>query len=268
LPQLQTQLAASLDSINTWLQHGPLHLSQAQLQRMLNDTTNAVKGNTAELPSRALNTAAAVGTVVTEALLALFTLVFFLHGGAQIWRFALGILPTGVRDRLDVAGRRGFASLVTYVRATVAVAFLDAVCIGLGIWIVGVPLAFPLAALIFLGAFVPIIGAVAAGAVAVLIALVAKGPLAAVIVATILIGVMQLESHILQPFLMGRALRLGPLAVVVGIAVGVEVAGIIGALLAVPLLAVAKSAIGSLRHDPCVEPEQVNPLRPSSARPR
>lgn len=267
LPELQTQLAASLDSINTWLQHGPLHLSQAQLQRLLNDATNAIKGNTAELPTRALSTAAAVGSVVTEFLLALFTLIFFLYDGALVWRFVLRIVPAEIRDQVDVAGRRGFASLVSYVRATAGVAFVDAFCIGIGIFILGVPLALPLAALIFIGAFIPIIGALVTGAVAVLIALVTKGFVAAVIVLAILIGVMQLEGHVLQPFLLGRVVRLHPLAVVLAIAVGVQVAGIIGALLAVPILAVAKSAIGSLRRDPQLEPGRVNALRPTSARP-
>jgi predicted PurR-regulated permease PerM len=191
LPQLQGQLAASLDTINNWLQHGPLRLSQAQLQRLLNDATNTIKGNTSELPTRALSTAAAVGSILTETLLTLFTLIFFLYGGAQVWRFALRIIPGGIRDQVDVAGRRGFASLVAYVRATVAVAVVDASCIGVGIWVVGVPLAAPLAALIFIGAFVPIIGAVIAGVVAVLVALVAKGFLAAVVVVAILVGVMQ-----------------------------------------------------------------------------
>jgi predicted PurR-regulated permease PerM len=144
---------------------------------------------------------------------------------------------------------------------------VDAVCIGVGIWIVGVPLAVPLAALIFVGAFVPIIGAVVAGAAAVLIALVAKGIIAAAIVLAILIVVMQLESHILQPFLLGRIVRLHPLAIVLAIATGVEVAGIVGALLAVPVVAVAKSAIGSLLHDDTVPPDIVSPLRPANARP-
>jgi predicted PurR-regulated permease PerM len=267
LPQLQTQLSASLDSINNWLQRGPLRLSQAQLQGILNNVTNAIKGNTAELPTRALNTAAALGSVLTEALLALFTLIFFLYDGARVWRFALRIIPAGIRDQVDVAGRRGFASLVSYVRGTVAVAFVDAACIGVGIFIVGVPLALPLAALIFIGAFIPIIGAVVTGAIAVLIALVTKGFVAALIVLAILIFVMQIEGNVLQPFLLGRAVRLHPLAVVLAIAVGVEVAGIIGALLAVPILAVAKSAIGSLLHDPELEPSGVHPLRPVNARP-
>ncbi|MGH3437706.1 MAG: AI-2E family transporter [Sciscionella sp.] len=260
LPQLQDQVGASLQQINEWLHNGPLHLSQNQLQQLLDNATKALKGNASQLTSSALTTAAALGEGLTGALLTLFTLIFFLHGGDTIWRFLVGAIPTDVRNRVDVAGRRGFASLVSYVRATVAVAFVDAICIGIGLWIVGVPLAVPLATLIFLGAFVPIIGAVVAGAVAVLVALVAKGFIAAVIVLAIVVGVMQLEGHLLQPLLLGRAVRLHPLAVVLAIAIGVVVGGIAGALLAVPILAVLKSGIRSLLHDPNLSPHHVNAL--------
>jgi predicted PurR-regulated permease PerM len=172
-----------------------------------------------------------------------------------------------VRDRVDVAGRRGFASLVSYVRATAAVAVVDAVGIGVGIAIVRVPLAVPLAALVFLAAFIPIIGAVVAGTVAVLVALVANGFVPALIVLGIVIGVMQLESHVLQPLLLGRAVRLHPLAVVLSIAIGVVVGGIAGGLLAVPLLAVLNSGIRSLLHDPPIVPTEVDALVRRSARP-
>ncbi|WP_336159682.1 AI-2E family transporter [Amycolatopsis sp. VC5-11] len=264
LPQLGNQVGASLARINNWLQHGPLHLPQ--VQQLLDKAVSAIQGNTAELTSRVLSTAATVGGVLTEMLLTLFVLVFFLYSGNQVWHFLLRIVPVSLRDEIDVAGRRGFASLVSYVRATVAVACVDAVCIGVGIWLVGVPLAVPLAALIFIGAFVPIIGAVVTGAVAVLIALVANGFVAAGIVLAIVVAVMQLESHVLQPFLLGRAVRLHPLAVVLGIALGLEVAGIVGALLAVPILAVAKAAFGSLLRDPHLDPVGIDPLQPANAR--
>ncbi|WP_134662828.1 MULTISPECIES: AI-2E family transporter [unclassified Amycolatopsis] len=264
LPQLGDQVGASLARINNWLQHGPLHLPQ--VQQLLDKAVSAIQGNTAELTGRVLSTAATVGGVLTEMLLTLFVLVFFLYSGNQVWHFLLRIVPVSLRDEIDVAGRRGFASLVSYVRATVAVACVDAVCIGVGIWLVGVPLAVPLAALIFIGAFVPIIGAVVTGAVAVLIALVANGFVAAGIVLAIVVAVMQLESHVLQPFLLGRAVRLHPLAVVLGIALGLEVAGIVGALLAVPILAVAKAAFGSLLRDPHLDPVGIDPLQPANAR--
>jgi predicted PurR-regulated permease PerM len=158
-------------------------------------------------------------------------------------------VPERVRARVDVAGRRGFAALVNYVRATAVVALVDAVGIGIGLAIIGVPLVIPLSALVFLTAFVPIIGAILAGAVAVLVALVANGFIAALVVLAVVIGVNQLEAHVLQPVLLGRAVRLHPLAVVFAIAIGLITAGIAGALLAVPLLAVLNASIKSLLHE-------------------
>ena len=270
LPELQTQVAASLDTIQQWLKDGPAHLSDQQLQNYLNEIVKTIKENQAEITSGALTTAATLGEVLTGLLLALFTLIFFLHDGDGIWRFVIRVVPRDVRQRVDVAGRRGFGSLVSYVRATAAVAVVDAVGVGIGLAIIGVPLVVPLSALVFLGAFIPIVGAVFTGAVAVLIALVTNGPIAALVVLAVLIGVMQLESHVLQPLLLGRAVKLHPLAVVLAIACGLVVGGIAGALLAVPLLAVLNSGIRSLVSDADAEqkPEKVDVLEPQDTAPK
>ncbi|GGU20351.1 AI-2E family transporter [Lentzea flava] len=270
LPELQTQVAASLDTIQKWLKDGPAHLSDAQLQNYINEIVKTIKENQAEITSGALTTAATLGEVLTGLLLALFTLIFFLHDGDGIWRFVIRAVPRDVRARVDVAGRRGFGSLVSYVRATAAVAVVDAVGVGIGLAIIGVPLVVPLSALVFLGAFIPIVGAVFTGAVAVLIALVTNGPIAALVVLAVLIGVMQLESHVLQPLLLGRAVKLHPLAVVIAIAGGLVVGGIAGALLAVPLLAVLNSGIRSLVSDADAQedPEKVDVLNPQDTAPK
>ena len=269
VPDLSSQLTASINDIANWLRNGPLHLSDSQLtgyQRQILDTLNA---NQASITASALTTAATVGELVTEVLLVVFTLIFFLHGGTGIWQFLLGIMPGTVRTRVDVAGRRGLAALVSYVRATAAVAVVDAIAIGVALTILGVPLAIPLAALVFLGAFIPIIGAVVAGGVAVLIGLVAKGLVTALIVLGVVIAVMQLEGHVLQPLLLGRAVKLHPLAVVLSIATGLLVGGIAGALLAVPLLAVLNSGIRSLLSsaDEHVDPEDVHTSEPEETGP-
>lgn len=249
LPALQAQVAGGLNTINNWLQHGPLHLSQRQLQGYVDRVVQTVKNNQGAITSGAVSTVATVGTGLTGALLTLFTLIFFLHDGDRIWHFVIRIVPEPVRARVDVAGQQGFASLVNYVRGTAAVAVVDAVGIGVGLAIVGVPLVVPLAALVFLAAFVPIIGAVVAGTVAVLVALVANGFISALVVAGVVIAVMQLEGHLLQPLLLGRVVQLHPLAVVLAIAVGLESGGIAGALLAVPLLAVLNAGAASLWRD-------------------
>ena len=260
LPELQDRVAASLDQIQKWLKTGPLHLRDEQIQNFIDNVIDSVRNNQAAITEGALTTAATIGEILTGFVLTVFVLIFFLYDGPGIWTFVTRGVPERVRDRVDVAGRRGFGALVSYVRATAAVALVDAVGIGIGIAIVGVPLVIPLSALVFLSAFVPIIGAVVAGTVAVLIALVANGIIAALVVLAIVIGVMQLESHVLQPLLLGRAVRLHPLAVVLAIAAGLIAAGIAGALLAVPLLAVLNAGIRSLLHEGDTEPAEVDVL--------
>lgn len=267
VPKLAQQVSQSLQQISHWLETGPLHLTQQQLSNFVNQVVKSLGADQSALTNGALTTAVTVGEMATAALLTLFTLIFFLHDGNKVWTFTIKIVPADVRDRVDVAGRRGFASLVSYVRATAAVAVVDAVGIGIGLAIVRVPLAAPLAALVFLAAFIPIVGAVIAGAVAVLVALVANGFVPALIVLAIVIAVMQLESHILQPLLLGRAVRLHPLAVVLAIATGVTVGGIAGGLLAVPILAVVNAGVRSLLHDPPIPPDAVDALERKAANP-
>ncbi|HEV2780313.1 MAG TPA: AI-2E family transporter [Actinophytocola sp.] len=260
LPDLQAQVADSLDQIRNWLINGPMHLEAEQITNVVNNAVDTIKENQSAITSGAITTATTIGEVLTGLVLTLFILIFFLYDGRAIWRFLVRGVPERVRDRVDVAGRRGFAALVSFVRATAAVALVDAVGIGIGLWIVGVPLVIPLSALVFLGAFIPIIGAVVAGTVAVLVALVANGFIAALIVLAVVIAVMQLEGHVLQPWLLGRAVKLHPLAVVLAIAAGLVASGIAGALMAVPLLAVLNAGIRSLLHEEVAEPEHVDPL--------
>jgi predicted PurR-regulated permease PerM len=203
-------------------------------------------------------TAATLFEVLTGALLVLFATFFFLRDGRKIWRFIVRLLPVNARWSLSDAGDASWATLGAYVRATVLVAFIDALGIGLALLILRVPFPFPLAALVFLGAFIPIVGASVSGAVAVLVALVDKGWVVAVILLGAVILVQQLEGHVLQPIIMGRAVAIHPLAVIIGIASGVVLAGIIGALIAVPLIAVLNTGVRRLaRRRPEVPPDAV-----------
>ena len=222
----------------------------AQLQQTLVDNEDV-------LASGALTTAVTVGEVATGILLALFTLFFFLKDGRSIWLWLVGLFPRDSRAFVDEAARRSWRTLISYVRATAAVAMVDAIGIGTGLAVLGVPLVIPLAALVFLGAFIPIIGSFLAGTVAVLVALVSQGPITALIALAIVVAVMQLEGHVLQPLLLGRAVRVHPLAVVLAIAAGLLVAGIFGALIAVPTVACANVAgtYLSRRHDGPRPPE-------------
>ncbi|MDJ0359499.1 AI-2E family transporter [Rhodococcus sp. H29-C3] len=254
LPQLGDQFTASINDIQSWLSTGPLHISEDQIRQTSDDAVKAIQDNQAAVTSGALTTATLIGEIFTGALLTLFTLIFFLYGGDQIWNFVTRLAPTSARRRIRLAGSQGFGSLIGYVRATVAVAAADAIGIGAGLAILGVPLALPLASLVFIGAFIPIVGAFLTGFVAVFIALVTKGLITALITLGIVVAVMQLEGHVLQPLLLGRAVRLHPLAVVFAITLGILLAGIVGGLLAVPIVAVLNTAIRSLLAD---DPDEV-----------
>ena len=243
VPGLVEQVTQSIESTRTWLIEGPAHLSKDQITNAGNSAIEALRNNQAKVTSGALSTAATVTEIITGALLVLFTLIFFLHGGRNIWQFVTKIFPENVQERVRDAGRAGFQSLIGYVRATFLVALVDAVGIGTGLAIMGVPLALPLASLVFLGAFIPLIGAVVAGFLAVIVALLAKGFLYALITLGLIILVQQLEGHVLQPLVMGRAVSIHPLAVVLAIAAGAVLAGIVGALLAVPTVAFLNSAV-------------------------
>ncbi|MGH3693541.1 MAG: AI-2E family transporter [Pseudonocardiaceae bacterium] len=246
LPELQTQIVNSFQAIRAWLEDPPFGLPRVNLQNPVDSFSQWLARNRAAITSGALSTAVTVGQYLTGAALALFTLIYFLYGGRSMWRFLLGIVPRQSRARVDVAGQRGFASLVGFIRATVLVAIVDAVGIGIGLVVVSAPLVVPLAALTFLAAFIPVIGAVISGVLAVLVVLVAKGLIPALIVLGVVIGVQQLEGNVLQPLLMGRAVELNGVAVVLAVAVGSVLAGIAGALLSVPLLALLNASIRAL----------------------
>jgi putative heme transporter len=258
LPQLTSNASAGIRQIQQWARTGPLHLSDAQVNQAIDSVQNYINSNTSRLTATGFATAATLFEVVTGALLVLFSTFFFLRDGRKIWRFIVRLFPVNARWALSDAGEASWSTLGAYVRATVLVAFIDAAGIGLALVILGVPFPFPLAALVFLGAFIPIVGASVSGAVAVLVALVDKGWIIALIVLGAVIFVQQLEGHVLQPLIMGRAVAVHPLVVIIGIASGVVLAGIIGALVAVPLIAVLNTGVRRLaRRRPEIPPDAV-----------
>ncbi|MGY1746871.1 AI-2E family transporter [Blastococcus sp. SYSU D00695] len=261
---LSTQVTAGLEQVRDFVVD-TFPVSERQLDQAIDQAQDFFAGNQDKIASGAINTAATVGEVFTGIVLALFTLFFFLKDGRSIWLWLVGLLPGDARAYTDEAARRAWRTLISYVRATVIVALVDAVGIGIGLAVLGVPLVVPLAALVFLGAFIPIIGSFLAGSVAVLVALVSVGPVKALIALAVVILVMQLEGHVLQPLLLGRAVHVHPLAVVLAIAAGLLVAGIFGALIAVPVVACTNVAGTYLarRHDGPRPPEP----RPDRARP-
>lgn len=257
LPGLTDQVSRSIDSTRRWLIEGPLHMRSEQIQNAGNSAIEALHNNQAKLTSGALATAETITELVAAAVLVLFTLIFFLYGGRNIWQYVVKIFPTGVRRRVQEAGSAGYGSLVGYVRATFLVALTDAAGVGTGLAIMHIPLALPLASLVFLGAFVPLVGAVVAGVLAVVVALLAKGVVYALITLGVLVAVNQIEAHLLQPLVMGRAVAIHPLAVVLAISTGGVLGGIVGALLAVPTVAFLNNAVQVLlAPDPSAEAEK------------
>jgi predicted PurR-regulated permease PerM len=243
LPGLVDQVKHSIDTATNWLVQGPAHLNPKQIDNARKSAIEALGSNQEKLTTGALSTAGTITEIVTGAFVVLFTLIFLLYGGRNIYEFVTRIFPVGVREKVRAAGKAGFGSLIGYVRATFLVAFVDAVGIGTGLAIMGVPLALPLASLVFLGAFIPLVGAVLSGLVAVIVALLSKGFIYALITLGLIIAVQQLEAHVLQPLVMGRAVSIHPLAVVLGISTGAVLFGIVGALLAVPTIAFCNSAV-------------------------
>jgi predicted PurR-regulated permease PerM len=242
-PQLVDEVTRSIESTRDWLINGPAHLSSDQINQAGDTVIDALQTNQTQLTSGALSTAGTIAEIVTGALLCLFAVIFFLLGGRSVWEFVTRLIPRVQRARVREAGAAGFHSLAGYARATSLVALVDAVAIGSGLAIMGIPLALPLASLIFLGAFVPLVGALVTGFLAVIVAMLAKGLVYALITLALIVAVMQLEAHVLQPLVMGHAVSLHPLAVVVGITAGGVLYGVIGALLAVPTIAFLNSFV-------------------------
>lgn len=254
LPQLTDKTTAGIRQLQDWLKTGPLNLSDGQLNQYIDAGERWIDQHTEALTSGAVSTAASLFEALTGLLLVIFATFFFLRDGRRIWHFLVGLLPVNARWRVNDAGLASWATLVAYVRATVLVAFIDAVGIGLVLVLFEIPFAFALAALVFLGAFIPIVGATLSGTVAVLIALVDSGWVTALIILGAVIAVQQVEGNILQPLIMGRAVAIHPLAVILAIAAGVVLAGVTGALIAVPLVAVLNTAIRRLANHRAAEP--------------
>jgi predicted PurR-regulated permease PerM len=236
--RLSSDVVTGLGQIQDWLRDGPLGLSDAQLSAVITSAQNTVQGaGGSEVVARAGEVGTTVTRVFTGAVIVLFSTFFFCAQGARIWSWLVNLFPQSAQFGLDASGRVAWVSLTAFVRATILVALTDAVGIAVGALVLGVPLALPLGVLVFLGAFVPIVGAAVSGAVAVLVALVAQGPVIALVMLGVVVVVQQLESHVLQPFLMGRLVAVHPLGIILAIAIGLVAGGIVGALIAVPIAA-------------------------------
>src|SRR6195952_3357311 len=249
---LSNQVGNGIDQIRSWLRTGPLHVTDAQLNSGLQSAQDQLQNFGKDAAGRLGEVGTTLGHVFAGLFIVLFATYFFLADGALIWAWLVRIFPRAGRRQAHSSGLVAWASLTQFVRATVMVAATDALGIMLGALLLGVPFVSAIGVLVFIGAFVPLVGAFVSGSVAVLVALVAVGPLKALIMFGVIVLVQQIEAHVLQPFLMGRFVSVHPLGVILAIAMGVLVAGIPGALVAVPLAASANAVIQHLAADPAV----------------
>jgi predicted PurR-regulated permease PerM len=235
---LRDQSVAAYNDLRAWLTTGPLNLTQTQIDQYLAQLGTTLQQDSQVFISGALSIGATLGHVLAGVLLTLFSTLFILIDGKGIWSWIVRLFPRRARPAINGAGTAGWSTLVNFVRVQILVASIDAVGIGLGAFILQLPLVIPIAVLVFLGSFIPIVGAVITGALAVIIALIYNGWVAALIMLGVVLLVQQVEGHVLQPLIMGTAVKVHPLAVVLVVAAGSLVAGIPGALFAVPLVAV------------------------------
>jgi putative heme transporter len=254
-PDLQLQSLAAWEQFKNFLLESPLHLTDAQITQYADQVWQSVQRDSQVWVSGALSVGSSAGHFLAGLLLTLFTTLFILIDGKGMWAWLVRLFPRNARAAVDGSGRAGWRTLTNFVRVQIFVAAIDAVGIGAGALILGLPLAIPIAVAVFLGSFIPIVGAVFTGVLAVFIALVYKDVVIALIMLAIVLLVQQLEGHVLQPLVMGSAVKVHPVAVVFAVAAGSFLAGIPGALFAVPVVAVLNVMIryiagGKWRADP------------------
>ncbi|WP_344876614.1 AI-2E family transporter [Nonomuraea antimicrobica] len=244
-PGLVTQVRQTAKTVEGWLYTGPLHLKPIQLSGWVDDIAKLITERQQQITSTVLAGTVVVVEVLASIVLLLFVTFFLLKDGDRIWSWFLKGFGR-MAPRVDRAGRTAWTTLSHYVQGTVAVATVHGVLMGLVLAIMGVPLWAALAVLIFFASFIPIVGILFAGAVATLVTLGAKGPIFALIFIGVLVVEQQLENHVLQPLIVGRVLHFHPLAIIIVLAVGGILAGIAGAVVAVPITAILYRAVPEL----------------------
>jgi predicted PurR-regulated permease PerM len=246
-PTVLAEAKHTTAQVQSWLAGPPFHVKNSDLQKFLNNIPSYLSKHKALVEGTVVTGGKIASEFFGGLVLMLFVTFFLIKDGDRIWNWLLRAMRTDTARRVDRAGHASWQVLVYYMRGTVVVAAIHAVVIGVALWIMGVPLALPLAVLVFVAAFIPLVGLLIAGALAILVTLATKGWIAAVILLGILIIEDQLEAHLLQPQVVGKMIRLHPLAVILSLAVGAVLAGIPGAVVAVPIVAVITRALPELR---------------------
>ncbi|MDQ6851166.1 MAG: AI-2E family transporter [Actinomycetota bacterium] len=250
--QLANQISNSFDKARHWLQTGPLHLKSTDLNKLSASITDALRTHQGQLISSAIATVRTLAEGLGALLLILLSTFFLLRDGDHIWTWTLGLLPKPAQERADVSGRAGWRTFGGYMRGVVLIALFHGVSVTIVLFVLRVPLAAALGVLIFLGSFIPIIGLTVTGALCVLVAMLEHGLTSGIVVAVAIIVLIQLEAHLLQPVIMSRSVEVHPIAIALSVLTGTILAGIPGALLAVPLVAFLNATIHALRDTPAL----------------
>ncbi|MEU9163962.1 AI-2E family transporter [Streptomyces sp. NPDC048424] len=244
---LVREFRQGLASIEAWLERPPFRLNPRALSDVQSRIGEYLSSHRSTLLSQAVSGAGRLVHVLTVLALAVFCSVFFLHGGDRQWSWFCAQLPESARERVAIGGRAAWRTFTGYTHGILLVAATNAVLVGVALYFLGVPLAVPLAVLEFFAAFIPLIGSPVALAVAAVVALAAQGPLVAAIVVALIVVIGQIEGHLLHPLVMSRAVRLHPLVVAISVVAGAIAAGVVGAVVAVPLVSVVWSVHSALR---------------------
>ena len=256
-PQLGNEINKLLPQVKHWLIHGPLRINARTVDNLNQTVSNDITRNTSAIASTALSTGKTVLSFLSGLVLAIFATIFLVYDGERVWGFLLKGVPEPARPAVDAGGRAAWTTISYYIRGTFVVATFHGVVVAITLTALGVPLAFPLAVLVALGSFVPLVGAVVTGVLAVAVAGLSQGLVAAIVMTAVLLLDNQIEAHVLQPFVVGRYVRIHPLAVVLALAAGAILFGIVGAVVAVPVVATINSAVRAARATQVAAPNAV-----------
>lgn len=242
-PRMRAQISSGTDTALRWLEDGPLHLTADRLQEGVQQARGWLTHHSDLLASGVVHVGHTAVDTVASTLICLVTLFFFLYQGEKMWMFFVRWMPAASREHFDTAFRQGWTSLGAYTRTQLAVAAINATGVGIGALVLRVPFVIPIVVVVFFASFVPIVGTLVGGMVPTVLALVDRGVGIALIMLAIVVAVHLTESHVLQPLMMGHAVALHPLAVILVVAGGTYLFGVIGALFAVPVTAMANSIV-------------------------
>ncbi len=247
--QLETTVDEGVEEVVRWLVQGPLDLERREIDEAVEEGLDSLREHAGDIGQGVLSGASLLAEVLAGLLLLVVLVFFFVHDGRGMWAWTVSFAPERHRQLIEGAGREVWQSTAGYMRGVALIAVVDAVLIGIALAIIGVPLVVPLMVVVFLGAFIPLIGAMLAGAIAALVALISDGALAAALVVAAIFTIQQVEGDLLYPNIVGRVIRLHPVVILLVLAAGTVVAGLLGALLSVPIAAAAWTAVDYVRRE-------------------